>query len=217
MLKSISLSAHSMKKILFISILLVVMRLFHKYNHVPIQPENIQNIHDCIYSSYPIRVNIKNFIINYIEHSGEQCVNPGFPSIHIQSKLPCDGWLHIIHSDNKYLSSKPNGEFIDASPTLFPFYTLEKDFYDAPYWFYTFFYKPLFYWKGHAYAVQINHEQKIITVVGGIEWGFTFSIFAFKPQTIRPRELSKIELSQDLKVFSSIFQKPTKYSIKFSY
>ena len=108
--------------------------------------------------------------------------------------------MHIVHPDS-YLQKYRI--FIDALPELHPFYTIQADFYDAPCWRYNLFSKPLTYWKGHAYAVQIDENKKVVEIYGGIEWGFTLTRFSFYPSCITPRKLTKEEQDFDFAFFTS--------------
>lgn len=85
--------------------------------------------------------------------------------------------------------------FIDSEDPLnensiYPFYSLESDFYDAPLWTYSFFNKSLSFWKGHAFALYTNHQNKIVMNLGGIEWGFELSFLRIKPIEINPKLLN---------------------------
>jgi len=106
-------------------------------------------------------------------------------------------WLHIMHTDAKPMKLQ---RFIDYDKT-YPFYTLEHDFYDAPDWNYTLFSKPLSYWKGHAYAVEVNHLNKTIKCLGGIEWEFKLSHFQLHPQMIALSSLSINDWEKDWETF----------------
>ena len=98
-------------------------------------------------------------------------------------------------------------QFIDATNTWpendnenakdYPFYTLEQDFFDSPHWVYSLFSKPLSFWKGHVYAVKVDHQHKTIQCVGGIEWGFRLSFFHLRPQMITPVVLTSEDWKKD--------------------
>jgi hypothetical protein len=108
------------------------------------------NIHTCIHSD-DRRLHFaldsgrgNNFDISLVENSKQNCLNPHFPSIHIQASQPHNAWIHIVYTD----SSSPQWRtFIDAanidSPgSAYPFYTYEQDFYDAPLYDYSFSQQP---------------------------------------------------------------------------
>jgi hypothetical protein len=103
-----------------------------------------------------------HFDIFWVENVEPKAINPSFPSIHIQTTACHNAWIHMVYTDSKI----PEWTiFIDAqnkhtSGTAYPFYTYEQDFYDAPLWTYSVFNKPIHCWKGHAFAVTVNHDKK---------------------------------------------------------
>lgn len=134
-----------------------------------------------------------NFDIFLVENSKQNCLNPYFPSIHVQASKSHNAWVHIVYTDSKAPEWR---RFIDAANidsygSAYPFYTYEQDFYDAPLWTYSLFNKPLRFWKGHAFAVKVDHQKKSIHSIGGIEWGFELSYFRLRPKSIAPRLLNK--------------------------
>jgi len=132
----------------------------------------------------------------YTESASNDCINPHFPAIHITTKANHNAWLHIISTDSR---DRKWQHFIDMpeDKDISPFYTLGKDFFDAPIWKYHFFSKPLSYWKGHAYAVLIDRAKKTIVFLGGIEWGFSLSNISIFPSMIRPVALTDQDLQED--------------------
>ena len=155
-----------------------------------------KSISSCIHSSAYNATQINSmghlFEVHYVKNADQDCINPYFPAISITTKTEHNAWLHIIYTDNKNYKWQ---HFIDTTdskthPTIYPFYTLEQDFYDAPFWKYTFFSKPLSFWKGHAYAVLVDYHHKTIKYVGGIEWGYRLSYFHLYPQIITPTNLN---------------------------
>jgi hypothetical protein len=134
-----------------------------------------------------------HFDIFWVENAEPKAINPSFPSIHIQTTACHNAWIHMVYTDSKI----PEWTiFIDAqnkhtSGTAYPFYTYEQDFYDAPLWTYSVFNKPIHCWKGHAFAVTVNHDKKTIHCVGGIQWGFELSWFKLRPVAIHPSCLSQ--------------------------
>lgn len=136
----------------------------------------------------------KHFDVSLVENSKPNCLNPHFPCIHIQASESHNAWIHIVYTDAKapewrVFIDAANNKDIQGSP--YPFYTYEHDFYDAPLWTYSLFTKPLRFWKGHAFAVEVDHQKKSIKCLGGIEWGFELSHFRLRPKAIYPQLLNK--------------------------
>lgn len=115
----------------------------------------------------------------------KQSLNPYFPSIAItlSNNSTHNAWLHMVYTDSEVPLLQA---FIDTCPELYPFYTYEKVFQDAPLWNYSVWYKPLYYWKGHAFAVHVNKVDKTIKCICGIQWGFTLTYSSFLPQYMHP-------------------------------
>lgn len=157
------------------------------------------NIHTCFHTD-DRKLNYKlgsgegnNFDVYLVENSKPNCLNPYFPSIHIQASQSHNAWIHIVYTDSQAPEWRT---FIDtttknSSGSTYPFYTYEQDFYDAPLWTYSLFNKPIRFWKGHAFAVKADHQNKSINCIGGIEWGFALSDFRLRPKTTAPRLLNK--------------------------
>lgn len=165
-----------------------------------------KKIHQSIYEdkhkkSFKL-ISMKNsFEVNLVQNSDNTCINPYFPSIHIQTDKDHTSWFHLVVTDSKNIELQ---KFIDVTQKEnYPFYTLEKDFYDAPIWRYTLFSKPLSFWKGHAYAVKIDPNNRTIECIGGIQWGFTLSYFHFRPQIIIPSGLTIQHWEQDWLIFKN--------------
>jgi hypothetical protein len=118
---------------------------------------------------------------------------PYFPSIHIKAIKLHNAWIHIVYTDaqTQKLRTFIDAANIDSSSSTYPFYTYEQDFYDAPLWTYSFFNKPLRFWKGHVFAVKVDHQKKSIHCMGGIAWGFELSYFRLYPKAILPQLLNK--------------------------
>jgi hypothetical protein len=121
-----------------------------------------------------------------------------FPAIEISTRAQHTAWLQIVRTDSK--ESKYN-VFIDCFPEGYPFYTRNEIFYDVPCWYYSFFSKPVFFWEAHAYAVEIDEQNKTIACVGGVLWGYSFRQFSFRPDATTPQALSRDDWQQDFKVF----------------
>jgi hypothetical protein len=117
------------------------------------------NIHTCIHSDdRKLHFTLDaggghNFDVYLVGNSKPNCLNPYFPSIHIQASQSHNAWIHIVYTDSKAPEWRT---FIDAPRSAYPFYTYEQDFYDAPLWRYSLFNKPLRFWKGHAFAVKVD-------------------------------------------------------------
>lgn len=157
------------------------------------------NIHTCIHSD-DRKLHFKldagggnNFDVYLVENSKQNCLNPYFPSIHIQAHQPHNAWVHIVYTDSKAPEWRIfiDAANVDSPGSAYPFYTYEQDFYDAPLWTYSLFNKPLRFWKGHAFAVKVDHQKKSIHCIGGIEWGFELSYFRLRPKATAPQLLNK--------------------------
>ncbi|ETZ07775.1 hypothetical protein P618_200016 [Holospora obtusa F1] len=157
------------------------------------------NIHTCIHSDdrkLHFKLDVgggNNFDVYLVENSKPNYLNPYFPSIHIQASQPHNAWIHIVYTDSKDPEWRTfiDARNIDSSGSTYPFYTYEQDFYDAPLWTYSLFNRPLRFWKGHAFAVKVDHQKKYIHCIGGIEWGFELSYFRLRPKATAPQLLNK--------------------------
>lgn len=162
-----------------------------------------KNIYSCIYDRDHENTTLtsmgQKFEVKYVENANKECVNPYFPAIHISTQGEHNAWLHIVYTD---AAPSKWQRFIDVAENhkAYPFYTLEQDFYDAPHWSYTLFSKPLSYWKGHAYAVKVDHRDKTIKCIGGVEWGFRLSYFHLRPQAITPSKLDINKWEKDWEI-----------------
>ena len=128
---------------------------------------------------------------------------PTSPLFGMQSKQDTpDAWMHVVETDCKY--DKKLRYFIDAID-YHPFYmksSVNHDFFDAPLWKYTMYYKPCTSWIGHAYAVKINHRAKTISCLGEISWGFRLSYFSLRPNMVHPTPLKLAYWDKDQKIFA---------------
>ncbi|NDB85354.1 MAG: hypothetical protein EB127_22025 [Alphaproteobacteria bacterium] len=133
------------------------------------------------------------FKIKQINNSSKESINPYFPVIVIEPNLKIDAWIHVVYTDASHPYNSKRKTFVDYNPkwTEYPFYSYAQYFYDAPLWTYSFFSKPLSFWKGHAFAVSVDHQKKSIHCIGGIEWGFELSYFRLRPKSIHPQLLNK--------------------------
>lgn len=143
-----------------------------------------------------------DFDIHYVKNMPLKSHNPYFPGIHIVGNESCNAWLHVVRTDAKLLPEWR--QFIDSWPKChecYPFYTKSKHFLDAPLWRYHIFFKPLTWWVGHAYALHFDEDQKTITCLGGISWGYRLGWLWFKPTMILPTALTEQDWQTDWKVF----------------
>ena len=171
------------------------------------------SIHDSVHAYgekkyvYPLEKIEGNFIVYFMENTHKTSINPYFPAIHIQTTVPHNAWIHVVYADAKDVKWRT---FLDAPPknishSSYPFYTCKKDFYDAPLWRYGIFSKPLRYWKGHAFAVNIDYKEKKIHCLGGIQWGFKLSFLALRPKGIFPSPLNKKHWTKAWKIIKEKF------------
>lgn len=135
------------------------------------------------------------FKIKQINNSSKESINPYFPVIVIEPNLKIDGWIHVVYTDASHPENLKWKTFADYDPkwTEYPFYSYAQYFYDAPLWTYSLFSKPLSFWKGHAFAVQVDHQKKSIHCLGGVEWGFELSQFKLRPKAINPKTLNNLD------------------------
>ncbi|MFQ3306863.1 MAG: hypothetical protein ACI8ZF_000095 [Candidatus Midichloriaceae bacterium] len=164
------------------------------------------NTFDCIYND-PLKntFDLSYFKINLVKNSSQRCINPYFPSIHIQMNKHHNAWLHIVYTDSQEEKQKIFIDTVDfgKNNSLYPFYTLNQDFYDSPIWRYSLFYKPVSFWIGHAWAISIDYKNKTIEPIGGISWGFKLSHTKLRPVLIEPSELNKDNWIKDWSVFKT--------------
>ena len=142
-----------------------------------------------------------NFEVYLVHNAGVKCINPYFPQIHINTDKPHNAWLQVVYTDSKEPRYKIFVDTVEKTE-LDPFYTFDKDFYDAPSWTYSFLDKPLAFWRGHAYAVKVDHEKKTIECLGGIEWGYDLKYNKLRPVALMPRPLNQSDWDKDLTFFS---------------
>ena len=140
----------------------------------------------------------KYFNVYLVNNSAPECLNPFFPSIHIQASQSHNAWVHIVYTDSKAPEWRTfiDAANVDSPGSAYPFYTYEQDFYDAPLWTYSLLKKPLSFWKGHAFALKVDHHRKTIECIGGIEWGFELPLVKLRPKAIHPKVLGRLEWEQ---------------------
>lgn len=148
-------------------------------------------------------------VVNYVEHAEKDCLNPDFPAIHITTKAQHTAWLQVVRTDTadsrgqEFIDTLDKERYPEDYEKVAPFYTLEEDFYDAVSWKYTLFQKPLSFWRGHAYAVQVDRQVKTIECVGGISWGFELSYWRILPKCTIPIALTKQDWEKDWELFQA--------------
>lgn len=193
-----------MKKILIAIPLLILLGLgFYAYQweSPDVNRAHTKSAHQALYESDYYLLSFttmgNQFVIAVAPHAPEDAVNPHFPIAHIRTSAPHNAWLHLVRTDSNNIKLQ---RFIDSAENeeeLFPFYSFEQDFYDSPIWRYGLFNKPLSFWNGYAYAVQVDREAKTIKCVGGLAWGFTLAPYAIRPQDIHPKPLTEAEWKRD--------------------
>lgn len=197
-----------------ISLLLISCGIFfYNWKNPEFNWRSKKNIHQCIHDGIHEHKKISSignvFDIHYVANAVKDCINPYFPAIHIATTAEHNAWVHIVYTDclNPALQ-----QFVDMAndPDICPFYTLEQDFYDAPYWPYTFFKKPLTMWKGHAYAIQIDQRKRTIQCIGGIKWGFNLDTYSLYPESIIPSGLTTRDWEKDAFLFKEALNRNTR-------
>jgi len=127
------------------------------------------------------------FDIKFIKNTNKYCINAKFPAIKININQTINGWIQIVYSDAKDPKYKI---FVDTTENLFPYYTKDQEFFDAPFWHIGVFFHPLSFWEAHTFAF-IKKNKKIF-VIGGIGWGFRLKVFNRTPIPIPPFLLGKM-------------------------
>ena len=186
---------------------LIVLLLVSTWESSYINYESTSDLNFQIHSGYNRQnFNIKswasaNFEVFLVPNATKKALNPYFPQIHIRVDKPHNAWIQVVHTDSKDPRYKV---FVDTAEEtkLAPFYTLDKDFYDSPLWSYTFFKKPITFWHGHAYAVNVDHEKKTIECLGGIKWGFELKYTKLRPVALLSQSLSQSDWNKDSVVFA---------------
>lgn len=165
----------------------------HYKDQLYLNPENINFNHHKADLEFDITASSGViFKIKQINNAPKDSINPYFPIILIEPNVKVYGWIHIVYTDDiNHLSQWKI--LVDYNPkwTNYPFYSNLDYFYDAPLWHYSLFNKPLSVWKGHAFAINIDHQKKSINCLGGVEWGFELSYFRLRPKTTTPRLLDE--------------------------
>ncbi len=183
-----------------------LLKVAYTWKNPDVNRNGKRNIYNCIYDGNYETIaptsmgQVLN--VNYVRNADTACINPYFPAIHIATEAEHNAWLHVVYTDT---TSPKWQQFIDTvdNSKSYPFYTTDQDFFDAPHWRYTLFSKPLKFWKGHAYAVKVNHKNGTIQCVGGVEWGFQLSYFSTRPKSITPSALTHQDWKKDRSIFKT--------------
>lgn len=165
-----------------ISIIISCTEIENKKNIPNINLTTNYSITECIYKFNYNRETLKSldnhFTVTYVTNADNKCINPNFPIIEVKSQRKVNAWLQIIRTDSKYPQYQI---FVDTIDNLYPFYSKSEIFYDAPLWHYTVHNIPTFSWSANLYALSIQ-DNKIISCLGGINWGFNISKQSQHPQ-----------------------------------
>lgn len=178
------------------------------------------SVNDAIYSSnscekLELVSEGTSFLVSFVRNSSKDAINPYFPSIHITTTKKHNAWLQIVRTDSPTQSLQCFVDTVDPNHNkhdVYPFYAKSNNnqqvhFYDAPLWQYSLWYKPLTFWKAHAWAVFVDFEQKTITPLGGISWGFTLPNSRLRPFCLEPSALTSKDWEIDRLVFALECQK----------
>lgn len=142
----------------------------------------------------------KRFEVNFVENSAKDCINPHFPIIHARTNAKHNAWLQVVYTDSKNLNLI---QFVDTVSNtdnpIYPFYTLEDEFFDNPIWNHKLFEKPVGTWVARLYAVNVDHKRKTIKCMGGFSWGFFLRDLRFKPDGVFPKHLNPYNWGEDWK------------------
>ena len=192
-----------------VSLLILGVKTAFAWKSPGVNKDSTRSAYSCIYDGKYHTCNLvsmgNTFVVDYVEHAAEECVNPSFPIIHSTTTAEHTAWLHVVRTDTARTEWQ---EFIDTVDqkqdlSVYPFYTCEQDFYDTPCWTYTLFEKPLSFWRGNAYAVRVDREAKTIECVGGISWGFELSSWRILPQCTIPCALTQQDWEKDWELFQT--------------
>ncbi|QEK39818.1 hypothetical protein [Candidatus Sneabacter namystus] len=141
------------------------------------------------------QLHLTNCIIDFVENTSVDCLNPHFPSIAIKVSKFHNAWVHVVYTDSDQSSLRA---FIDSTADIYPFYNKsQNDFMDCPLWHYSLFRKPITFWNGHAWAVIVDYENKTIKPVVGISWGFRLVKTRLRPVAIWPSQLGNNAWEKD--------------------
>ena len=197
-----------LRALIFCSIIGMNLVLYVYLNPLQYNQKSTKTIESTIYDN-PNHETIDlismghHFTVNFVRSADKESQNPGFPALHINLRQEGYGGLvHIIktdHVDHKtFLDAAP----FDTFPDIYPFYTKDQDFFDAPFWTYNVLSKSISYWIGHAYAVIIDDEVKTIQCIGGIGWGYRIPWYWPYPRMIQPYALNLENWIEDKEIFN---------------
>lgn len=156
---------------------------FNEFCLHPDSPDYESNVlHSKFTTSSDVTLNVK-----FVKNANKNCINKHFPIILIHTNTLHDGWIQII-----YTHSDDASRFIDYDPnfTKKPFYSHLQYFYDAPLWEFSLLKRSML-WKGHVFAIKMNHQNKTIQCICAIEWGFELQPLNLLPVAIEPKLLSE--------------------------
>lgn len=197
-----------MKKILVVGFLLAIVGFAwyaSQWESPSLNRAYTKSAHQALYESdyYTLAYSTMGtqFLVSVAPHAPNEAINPHFPIIHMKTPAPHNAWLHIVRTDSKNRNLRRFIDSVENAEGIYPFYSLEQDFYDTPLWRYTLFDKPLSFWNGYAYAVQVDRQAKTIKCVGGIAWGFRLSDFSLRPEALPPKSISTAEWKRDWQFF----------------
>ncbi len=141
-------------------------------------------------------VDEKKFEVCFVPYSKKK-ENKNYPMISIETDSDdILGYIQIVRTDSTDLSLK---KFIDAGVQIFPYCTKGKIFFDTPVWNFSLFYKPIYYWDAHVYAVL--KTKKVIPLT---KWGFHFKyFFSLSPTADKPCNLTKSDIATDKKLLAT--------------
>ena len=190
-----------MKKLILVVILLGVMVYCYNWQSPTINYDTKYSPEECINLDLDIKqkVAIGSFNIDYIENSRPSCINPYFPSIKIHSKIVHNAWLQVVYTDQQQWKVFIDSADKEKYPLVYPFYTMEDNFYDAPLWIYNL--QSKIRWEGHVYPVKVVGNQ--IIFVDGVAWGFEILPLKLRPKMIIPRLITEKEFAVDFEFLKS--------------
>lgn len=143
------------------------------------------------------------FFVNLVKNCEVRAINPYFPAIGIKIRPECNAWLHIARTDcqDPKLRTFIDAPAPDSKYSTYPFYSKLSYFCDAPLWTYGLLWKPLSFWKGHAFALQVDDVSKTIKCLGGVQWGFQLHWTKLRPVAIIPKLLDETVWLRDFEFF----------------
>ncbi len=156
---------------------------------------------DCIKLDENL-IGLGDFLVRYIENSSTDCTNPYFPTMHIRFLRPHNAWLQIVRTNVDGYRVFIDSVDKNTNPELYPFYTMDDDFYDAPLWTYRIWHDGV-EWVAHLYPISIDFHSKVVTFSQGLLWGFRFGNYRLRPVTIKPTIISRNDIESDWLIFKN--------------